>query len=172
MKNYVLLGFFCLCCLSITAQQSKKSFGQRLVFGGGLGAQFGDVTIIEVAPTIGYKVTDNLIAGLGGKYIYLNDKFFNYKTNIYGGSVFTQYYFLQNFVAHSEVEVLNLEVFDQILDKKAERRNVTSVLVGGGVRFSTGTNSAIIMMILWNLNETIYSPYANPIFRFGFAIGI
>ncbi|MEQ9353201.1 MAG: hypothetical protein RJQ00_11520 [Vicingaceae bacterium] len=143
----------------------------RLVIGGGFGAQFGDITSVQLAPTLGYLFTDNLLAGLTGKYIYYQDREFNYETNMYGGGLFAQYFFLENFIAHAEYELLSLEAFNPI-DFTEKRVTVNSVFVGGGYRSFMGGNSFVSIMLLYNLNDDINSPYTNPILRIGFGIGL
>jgi len=149
---------------------AKKGFDtDRLVIGGNLGAVFGDITLVEVSPQIGYMVRPNLLGGLGIRYIYYEERnpFFTYKTNIYGGGPFVQYFFLENFLAHAEYEILNLDDF-----RNPEMRvNIQSLFVGGGYRSVVG-NAFFSVLLLYNLNETINSPYTNPILRIGFGVGL
>lgn len=162
--------------------ENKIPFGQRLVFGGGLGLQFGDQTMIDIEPIIGYKITPQLIGGIGVKYIYYNTKYYyyysngtsqlvEYSTNIYGGSVFGRYYFIENVFGHVEYEVLSLEVPDDFNYGEYVRTNITSFLVGGGYSQALGENASIGISVLYNLTEDNYSPYSNPIIRIGFGFG-
>ena len=142
----------------------------RVVVGGGFGMTFGDYTYIEVAPTFGYYLTDNIIAGVGANYIYYEDKIFNYNTNIFGARVFGEYLF-ENMplLAHAEVETIN---FEQYIGK---RINIVNLYVGGGIKQGFGNNSYFYILALWNLNETKESLYFNPpspIIRGGIAIGL
>ncbi len=50
--------------------REKLTFSQRLVFGGDIGLSFGSITYIKIAPSVGYRITDRLTAGLGPIYIY------------------------------------------------------------------------------------------------------
>jgi len=153
------------------AKKSKRGFDtDKLIVGGNLGAVFGSVTLIEISPQIGYLVKPNLLMGLGGRYIYYeeNTQFFSYSTHIYGGGPFVQYYFLENFIAHAEYEILNLDDFRS----PSERVNIQSIFVGGGYRSMIGGQSFFSILLLYNLNETYNSPYTNPIFRIGFGIGL
>lgn len=144
----------------------------RLVFGGNLGASFGNITYVEIAPTVGYLMTDNYLLGLSGRYIYFEDRTYTpiyiYKTNIYGGGIFNQYFFLENFLAHAEYEVLNLDSPINF----GKRINVHSVFVGGGYRSAFSSTSYFSLLLLYNLNDSVESPYSNPILRIGFGIGI
>ena len=42
----------------------------NLIFGGGLGFQFGTSTIINVAPQVGYRFTEKLSFGVGVTYLH------------------------------------------------------------------------------------------------------
>lgn len=152
----------------------------RFFFGGNLGLQFGSATYIDISPLVGYKITPKLHAGVGVTYIYykVKDTYYNYayETSIYGGRVFGRYYILDNLFAHTEVEVLNMEVPEANIVSGTNsydyvRTNITSVMVGGGYAQPIGSNAAITLMVLWNLTEQQYSPYTNPIFRVGFSLG-
>ncbi|MFI5218146.1 MAG: hypothetical protein ACHQNT_01570 [Bacteroidia bacterium] len=196
IKSFLLLVLFLLVILKInlaqdstsapqpykTEDENKISFGQRLVFGGVIGLQFGDQTIVDIEPVIGYKITPQLIGGIGVKYIYYNTKYYyyysngasqlvEYSTNIYGGSVFGRYYFIENVFGHVEYEILNMEVPDDFNFGEYVRTNIASFLVGGGYSQSLGANSSIGIAVLYNLIEDNYSPYANPIIRIGFGFG-
>jgi len=159
-------------------ERSEVPFKDRIFIGGNLGLQFGSATYIDISPLVGYKITEKLQAGIGVTYIYykVKDTYYNYayETSIYGGRLFSRYYFLDNVFGHGELEVLNMEVpqdiagtgnFDYVRD------NITSVMVGGGYAQPIGSNAALVLMVLWNLTEEQYSPYQNPIFRIGFTAG-
>lgn len=156
-----------------TATEKKAFDWDRVVVGGNLGAQIGRITIVEVSPNIGYKLTENLLAGIGGTYLYYQDNDFDYSTNIYGGRLFGDYFILENFIAHAEYEVLNLEVnVPTATHEVGDRISVGSLLVGGGVRTTMGSNAFASILLLYNLNESLHSPYSNPILRIGFGIAL
>jgi hypothetical protein len=143
-----------------TAKKDKPSFAERLYFGGDLGLSFGRFTFINVAPIVGYKITDNFSAGLGAKYQYIAYSDGNYResTSVYGGSVFIRQIFSEQFFGHAEFEVLNTEVFDYIaLD--VGRRNVPIFMIGAGYRQEISTGVFAQLMILYDLIDDPYSPY-------------
>ena len=154
-------------------KKSSKFDPSKLVVGGGLGAQFGSITSVQLAPMVGYLFTENLLLGVSGKYIYYEEDYgtFNYSTNMYGGGVFGQYYFFENFITHLEYELLNLDAYDP-LDGSVDRINVSSFFIGGGYRSTLGGNSFASIMVLYNINDDIYSPYINPLLRVSFGIGL
>ena len=145
----------------------------KLVLGGSFGAAFGDIPFIDISPTVGYLVSDNFLLGIGGKYIYYKDNTpgYQFQTNIYAGSLFGQYYFLENFIAHTEYELMNRGFSRDPSRFELERINVHSVFVGGGYRGSLGGNSFVSLLVLFNLNDSEFSPYTNPQIRAGFGIG-
>lgn len=151
-------------------ESSKGKFDwKRVTVGGGLGATFGDLTYFEISPTVGYYLTDNILAGIGGTYIYYSDNVYKYKTNIYGGSIFTQYLFKDiPILAHAETNLMNYFSYN-----RQERINAVGVFLGGGLKQQMGGGrSYISILVLWDINETQDSFYPNPIIRGGISIGL
>jgi hypothetical protein len=148
--------------------EKKKPFWSRdkVYVGGGLGLQLGTTTMINVAPDIGYKITKKYSAGVGIRYIYLADNYYNYKLNIYGASVFNRFLITDYLFAHVEYELLNVT-------EPSSRTNFSleNVWVGGGYR-QVAENSAFYVVALWNLNDTPYNPFPNPQIRLGFNVGL
>jgi hypothetical protein len=102
----------------------KKPFMDRIYLGGSLGLAFGSKsTLIDVSPSVGYALTDDIIAGLGltYKYYQYNDYFFDtanfhptdLKISMYGFSIFARYFLtktempiIENAFLHAEIEPL------------------------------------------------------------------
>jgi len=167
----VLLLNIGFCFGQVEDTKDTKHFDRKKFFtGGNFGLQFGTLTLINLSPLFGYNINDKLKAGIGGTYIYLNDKssFGGYTANTFGGRVFFRYLFFQNFFAHTEYEVLNGNWF-----VGEPRRNVTSLFIGGGLAQQIGKNGTANILLLYNLNQGIFSPYtSNPIIRVGYNINI
>ncbi|MFM2206874.1 MAG: hypothetical protein RL213_849 [Bacteroidota bacterium] len=174
-RSVVILVVALFSFRSLSAQQfggdgQKTSLKDRIYFGGNFGLQFGTQTVIDINPICGYRLTPKFSAGIGVKYLYYRykDRYQMYETDIYGGSVFGRYEVTQSIFAYSEYELINLAVFDPY-----ERRiDIGSMFVGGGYSQRLGGRSSIYLMVLFNLNESSYSPYDNPVFRMGVGIGI
>ncbi|PCJ25397.1 MAG: hypothetical protein COA97_07860 [Flavobacteriales bacterium] len=157
-----------------TGNSTKSNNGggfdwDRVTVGGGFGLTFGSYTVIEISPTFGYYLTDNILAGVGGFYTYYKDNDFNYSTYIYGGRVFGEYLFNDvPFLAHAELEVVDIQ---WTLD---ERKTLINPYIGGGLKQIFGGGSYFYILVLYNLNETkesyLFQP--NPIIRGGIAIGL
>ncbi len=149
------------------ADTTKKTY-----YGGSFGAQFGNETALELSPLIGYRVTQNFSVGAGISYIYYsytnpNYAFLNYHTSIYGGRVFAKEYVYSYIFGYAEFEILNLERQNQ-LTGDLHRVTTANPLVGGGISQAMGGGALMNLMILWDVNPDVASPYTNPIFRIGF----
>jgi hypothetical protein len=166
--------------------EEKPPLRDRIFFGGNFGLQFGTVTNIEVSPLAGIYLTPRLAVGPGIKYEYFKSNypgFVPYETHIYGGTVFARYMVIRDLseavglglniglFGHAEYEMLSLEsrYFQIGAPPDAEGRfYLHSILLGGGIYQPIGRRGGLLLMVLWNLNETASSPYSNPIFRIGF----
>ncbi len=145
---------------------------------------FGSSTYIEVAPLLGYHVSDRFSVGLGPHYIYQSWRATPYnpafQTHVWGIKGFGRFALITNaekflpiklfsdLFVHMEYEGMSLEngVYGAMGDQ--ERYFIDIFLIGGGLSQRIGMYSSISFMVLWNLNETSASPYSNPIFRIGF----
>lgn len=157
----------------IAQQKDESEYSQKSVFiGGNFGLQFGTITLVDISPLVGFRLTNNLSLGIGFTYQYYKDKSYTevYKTNMYGGRLFSSYWIVPEVFAHIEYEILNFDIPDS--NDNLVRKNEAGFLVGGGYRQMIGPNMYSDLMILWNLNKSIYSPYTNPIYRLGISIGI
>ncbi|MCX6248306.1 MAG: hypothetical protein NTW10_11285 [Bacteroidetes bacterium] len=178
--------------------QKKQNFWNRVSVGGNLGVQFGTVSAINISPEVVFRAVDQLHIGLGFSYNYVqaNKYFFdtvsreyiNYKENIWGGRIFARYYlrslfdnFLGDFFVHAEYEYLYYTmpyrqdprgtIFDPYnypYSRGKSTWEINSLFLGGGYEQSLGSKAYMDILILYNFNETYYSPYSNPLFRIGF----
>ena len=190
MMNKYILSILLICCtLSSFAQfeepqKKKERVIDRMFFGGSFDLAFGDITLINLSPTVGYRITPRFSAGLGGVYIYQKYKRFDFEYSVYGGSVFVEYNIVQNLsdyfsrfpgsiTLHLENEVLNVEELETDVYGYAHltgnRIWIDNVLAGGGLRQPLGRRGAISIMVLWDITEHPSSPHVNPIFRIGFS---
>ena len=151
----------------------KKTFASHLFFGGGLGLQFGSITLIEISPIVGYKITPKFSIGLSPTYKYYSYNYTGYgkvNTNVFGGSIFSRYFIFENIFAHVEYETLAYNTKEP--NQPTYMQQYNSFFVGGGYNQRIGGNSAMFILVLWNLNDTQYSPYSNPVIRVGFSVGL
>ncbi len=145
----------------------------KLFYGGNLGLQFGTVTRIDISPMLGFKVTEKFTPGLGFIYQYMNDR--NYpdsKLNVFGGRIFLRYYFFERFFTHAEYEYLTFKTNNFNPIGKEEQISLNNILLGGGIREKISEKTYVNLAILWNINESAYSLYSNPIIRGGVIFGL
>ncbi len=172
-------------------EEADTTFRDKLFFGGYLWATFNQFqTSVEVAPQVGYHLSERLDVGVGAKYMYsysrslLRDTNLTRRTSnhIFGGNVFTSFVAIKNLnkilpfkfkgrlVVHLEYEALNLpnkDYFD--IGKSGNRFWLNNYFVGGGLRQQIGEGSFVSLLVLYNLNEKgriIYNN--NPIIRISF----
>lgn len=160
-----------------TAPKQKSDFWDKIYVGGGLGAQFGSVTVIDVSPLVGYRFTDRFSAGIGLNYQYYsikvnNDKF---STSIYGGRTFARFNVFDFLFLHSELEMLNWECPRyEPTGFVTDRLWVPGLLVGGGLFQPFGNSSSgIFIMGLYNILYDDCTPYNSPlVLRLGVTFGL
>jgi len=146
----------------------------RWWFGGGLGFSFGgDVKYLEVAPLVGYQVTDNTTVGGGLIYRQREDERVEptFSTNDYGASVFVRYHVIPRMFLQGEYEYLSYE-FRQF-DGSTDRDDFGSVLGGLGYSQPIGPRSGFFASTLYNFSydKDERSPYDSPwVVRFGIGV--
>ncbi len=149
------------------AQESKETseqvpFRERFFTGGGFGLAFGNYTNLQLAPVLGYKITDWFAGGVGLTYIYIKDDFG--ATNYLGKKVFLQGMIYKGVFAHTEYEN-----FSSLQDKY----NVNAALAGLGYRQMMSNRVGLDLMLLLNLDQSVRSAYGDPlVYRFGLYIDL
>jgi hypothetical protein len=165
-------------------EKEKLNFSERLVFGGDIGLSFGTITYIKLAPVIGYRITSRLTAGLGPIYIYENYKAYKLETSTYGGKAilsFTvfkgssgEYAFnIGDIVLHAENELINVESIYLNTQTQmfyfGDRLWIDNLLLGGGISQPISGRFSFSLFILWDVTGNEFSPYNNPVLKFGFS---
>lgn len=172
-KKFKLLAivYLSLCSLGAHAQDGG-SFTDRLYVGGSLGGALSSyMAFVEVSPIVGYKFNDYLSVGSGFTYQYLEDKYFNYSTHITGPRAFLRVNPLPFIFAYAEYEHLFLKYKDT-QTQVPTRVNVAGFLTGGGLFTNFRYDSGGYIMLLYNVLESTYTPYNNPVIRFGFIVNL
>jgi len=183
----ILLSWIASASLVAQPKKEEKKLWDRMYVGGNLGLQFGTITDIEVSPHVGYYIYPRWSAGIGITYEYYKQKGTLYNpysrnTHIYGYNFFTRLALIQDMgqtfgigngislIGEAEYERLSLSnVFKRSGTPSENGRFwLDSFLVGGGIKQAMSRRSSIYILVMWNLNETIDSPYSNPILKFGF----
>jgi len=161
------------------APTKKASWTDKLIFGGGAGASFGNNTNIFLAPQVGYQLRDNLVVGAGYMYNYARWRTLwgngavrnvDYENTIHGPNFFANYSPLENIFLGAQFEILNHDAYlynINTLDFEVENRWTNVLFVQGGFRQQVGKKGMALLGIRYNLLHDQYSPYSNswaPIF--------
>ncbi|MDJ1484195.1 hypothetical protein QNI16_27095 [Cytophagaceae bacterium YF14B1] len=136
--------------------QKKKSKNSPWVFAGNVSFQIKPL-LINASPLLGYKFTDNLVAGLGPTYIYNKEGLVSPVAtskpgpmHVYGGRVFVARRLYKPLFLQAETEALNYPYFD---DREDKRRDwVVNPLAGLSLNMNTGGKSFFQITVLYNFN--------------------
>jgi len=149
-------------CMVANAQY----YGSRWTVGGGLGLQFGDYTLINIAPQIGYDLTNFMNLGVGVTYSHYKEKYENrqyrYSNNYLGVNAYARVYPLPFTVLMIQPEVNRMwqKVKYRGSREGSENDKVVPVcLIGAGLRFG-----AMTAMIQYDLAQNSHSPYGSKLF--------
>ena len=165
---------------SITVKEpepEKSGFqSSKLVPGGNLALQFGDPYYYDISPSLGYMVTDKLMAGLGVIYVSMGGRYPNsnqkYNFTYYGGRPLIRYRVMNDIYANAEIDFLNAPYFSAMNNSTVEtpRKWTTNPLLGASYVVPFGKRGGIQATLLYNLNyQEDYSPYSSAwIWRIGF----
>jgi len=192
MKKIVFLSSICalLCSNLLFAQDQvqdsgKLGFMDKLFFGGGVGAGFGNYTYISVSPIIGYRLTPRLSTGVRLMYQYTTFKYYDYidqKEETYNGNDFG----IGGFATFSlfgpiflQAEYEHLSYDGLYYDGTQDRTSFDSFMAGGGISQPVGRKSSLFLAVLYNFsyenfnNANAYrSPYDSPwVVRIGISGG-
>jgi hypothetical protein len=158
---------------------ADEDFQSRWVVGGGFGLSFSTYgSNIQVSPQLGYRLTPAWESGIRLTYNYYSyrENWLRFNTNHFGGGPYSNYVIYRGLYAHAEYEMLSYErVFVNWALREISHRDgiiIHSVFVGAGFRQYFSARSYATFLLLFNLNETLDSPYSNPTFRLGFGIGL
>ncbi|TVR38904.1 MAG: hypothetical protein EA392_08520 [Cryomorphaceae bacterium] len=154
-----------------TSDELKNmSFKERIYYGGMLGAGFGTITSVQVAPVVGYRILPRWSAGVGAQYQFFQDnRPPSYNTHVYGGNIHSRVFILENIFAHAEIEVLSFEGWDRTQDFKFHRMTVPHLFIGAGYFMPAGRRSGLALTVLYDLVQDLNSPYiGNYVIRMGF----
>jgi hypothetical protein len=153
-----------------------------------IGLWFGTYTNLEAAPQIAYHFTDRWSLGAGPHYtFYKNNSYYstvNFSTHMWGIKAFTRYsiirsaqdilpfYLFDELFAHVEYERMSLEskYFNSAAASEADWFWINYFYIGAGISQQIKGNTSYFFMLLWNLDQTIYSLNRNPTYRIGFSI--
>jgi hypothetical protein len=152
----------------------EMSTKERIFVGGFIGLQFGTFTAVSVNTLAGYRITNRLSAGIGGTYMYANDRYWEQSmtSHTYGGSLFARFRVIEKAFIHAENEWLSVVSRADHLDDGRRRISETNFLLGPGYGFSLSPRARLNILLLYNFNENSQVYFDNPFFRVGLDISL
>ncbi|MBS1654139.1 MAG: hypothetical protein JSU05_04770 [Bacteroidetes bacterium] len=187
MKKWVLAGLLSLLCISFVQAQDdaegKKGFDKsKLFFGGNFGLSFGDYTLINISPQVGYRFNKTLAAGMGFnmQYISVKDRpngiiYSKTSQGVAGLNIFGRVYPAQFLLLQAQPEANyvwgKVKYYNGSPSDVLDARIVPSLLLGGGVAMPAG-RGAFLATVFYDVLQNTYSPYGRQaIFNFGYNFG-
>lgn len=149
------------------AYQAQQQEPSRWRLGGNIG--FGisdDFTNINIAPKIGYALTQALTVGGGMSYNYYENKRYDFSENYFGMHLYASVHPIQYISIFVQPEGQRRWGSDRW--GRSESQFLPCLLVGGGIVIPTGYRSSMSVTVYYDVIQDDYSPYGN---RIGYAIG-
>lgn len=163
MKKKFLTGLLFLSLAFISNAQFRAD---RITFGGGLGLQFGNYTLVNIAPQVGYNISQYVNAGAGFTYTHYSDKFdhnqYKQTNNYLGFNVYGRFYPIPYIVLLVQPEINRMwrsQEYRVTGSKIKDEKFIPVCLVGGGVRLGPVT-----AMLQYDVAQNENSPYGNRLF--------
>jgi hypothetical protein len=189
-KTCVLVAVLLFTINTLWAQEGddspKQGFQREKMFiGGNFGLTFGDFTLINISPQLGYRFTDFFAAGFGvnGQYVSLRDRTFNgnllskSSQGVVGLNIFGRVYPIRNIMLQVQPEANyvfgKIRWYDSNPPQvyKTDAVIAPSLLLGGGAVLPSG-RGAMILSVFYDVLQSENSPYGRrPIYNFGYNIG-
>lgn len=166
---FLILAVAGKCQAQVGLNSPRVNIGEKFSYGGNFALNFGSITLINISPNIGYRVTDRLTTGAGFIYQYLkynNYYGYNFATTTLGATVFGRYRFLENVYGMAEYQNLSLDAYDPRIDD-FKRTSVPIFFIGGGYLQNLGGKFYANVSILYDIVEDKNSPYGNPMIQAG-----
>lgn len=159
---------------STESNNGNKTFKDKLVYGGNLNLTFGNNTFIYIAPTIGYKITDNFVSGVGFIYQYAKiSRAFNtftgqfepvsFESQIYGPKLFYHAFVYDSFYLGAQHEYLNHDVVENFTTGELANQWTMVMFAEVGYVQKLGEKGYIQLGIKYNLLHDYDSPYGSAI---------
>jgi hypothetical protein len=152
----------------------EEKFWDKLVIGGNASLSFGTYTFIYLAPSVGYRFSDNLVAGPGfiyqysriGAYDYNGVRVAEYTNTVYGPKAFLSYMVAERFFGGFQFEYLNHETPQTVAPGQYELAEVwTPVLfLEVGLMSSIGRKGFAQIGLRYNVLHGPESPYGSALF--------
>ena len=180
-----LAGLFLLFSVQAIAQQEVRKERtpmdpSRLFFGGNFGVRFGDFSMVNISPQVGYRFTDRFSAGGGVNFITSSttvrtangERIMREGYGYAGLNLFARVFPISNLFVNVQPEMNyswgRVRYYNGQADVKSPGAYVPVLLVGAGAAIPAGRGQLVAMYQL-DLVGNERSPYGRrPFLTFGF----
>ena len=175
MKKLFILSliFISGVAFSQIAIGTPNTESNKWTFGGGLGVGFGSNSYfnLQVSPRVGYRLTNDLEAGLLGSISWQTSNY--YTSTMFGVGPFVNYYFARSFFISGNLQHYFINYKDKFYDFKANEQE-TALYLGGGYMQQIGNGSFLQLGLMYNVlykeNSSMFSTGLIP--TVGFVVGL
>jgi hypothetical protein len=146
-------------------------------YGGYIGASFGDIEYVEIAPLVGYRFTPEFGMGLGLLYRYRKDtrSYEDLTSTDYGANLFARYYVTSGLFLQGEYDYTSYEYLANIDTGATSRDTYDAFLAGVGFNTAVGRGAGVYVLALYDFNYDESDPYrlynSALQFRIGVSVG-
>jgi hypothetical protein len=181
----VLIALNCLTCLAQDVEVEGGFQKEKLFVGGNFALTFGNVTLINISPQVGYRFSRAFAAGLGINGQYINQRLMAFngqevgrvRQGVVGLNIFGRVYPIENILLQVQPEANYVFGNESLYGRNPETTKldaaiVPSLLLGGGLVMPSGGGSFIVSVFFDVLRDQ-RSPYGNrPIYNFGYNVNL
>ncbi len=159
----------------VPQQPPRSPWKDKMYFGGGIGASFGDVDYVELAPLVGFRLHPRVNAGVGLLYRWRSDSRYDggIDTTDYGGNLFAQFGVAGPVFLQAEYEYVSYEY--PTSSGSTLRDGQGAALAGAGFSQRISGNAGFYASALYNFSydsNDLYSAYDSPwVYRVGVTVG-
>jgi len=168
------------------APVARQGFDRSKLFAGGnFALNFGNITIVNISPQLGYRFNRYFAAGVGVNAQYSSFRTVNasdgstYSRENYGVAgfnIFGRFYPIEQVILQVQPEANyvwgKIKYYNPTEQFKLDGKMVPSLLLGAGGAIPTGGAGAFIVMAQYDVLQSDRTPYGNKIFfNFGYNFG-
>jgi hypothetical protein len=145
-----------------TAAPARPPFRDRVFFGGSIGASFGDIDYVAIAPTVGVLVAPKLSVGVAPFWVHRDDSTADVSTSDVGFDLYGRYRVIPQAFAQIQYSYTDFEY--ALTGGGTASDSYSAVLAGGGWVQPLGGRSSFIVSTLYDFSydDDEPSPYDDP----------
>jgi hypothetical protein len=188
-RGILLIALWSSAAISFAQETEKKEkekgfHKENLFVGGNFGLTFGNYTLINVSPQLGYRFSELFAAGIGInlQYVGIKEKDWNGDTyaktsqGVTGLNIFGRVYPIRQFMLQVQPEanyIFGKQIFyNPRQENTLDARIVPSLLAGGGLVLPSG-RGAFIASVFYDVLQNSNSPYGRrAIVNFTYNVGL